>query len=350
LDYLAELVLLDDEPAARERLSRVLEAAGRIEGSLRDKTSVGVSKALFADAGRREEWASALAVVARAFGVAAPARCALAFGADDFRFAVVAVGPDGAVTGRYEPDLVQPAEWMAPEPMRRQLSGCDEVSVLALPPWLGIGPVLDVQTPWHYVLGPPRLPVAGRHRQVVIADPTPPPSAGLAPLVPRTWPAPSAGLDELITGPAATPERVLVAISDATLVEIHSHTTWLSRLDAPVLALSPGADGWTLGAARIRAANLTGAPVVVLADCGGGVAARFEHDAWGLPQAFRTAGARAVIASLVDVPDRDATAFFDAVTAEIARGSAPAAALARIRTEKIRADPSSWVRHVVVFQ
>jgi cellulose synthase operon protein C len=349
-DYLAELVELDDDPAARERLARLADVATGIEGALRDKTIVAVHAALFADAGRRAQWADALSVVARAFRVASPVRCALAFGADDFRFVTIAVGLDGTLAGRYEPDIPRPAEWVAPEPMRRQLAGCDDVAVLALPPWLGIGSVLGTQIPWHYVLGPALAPIAGRHRQVVIADPVPPASAGLAPLAPRAWPTASAEIDELITGPAATPERVLTAISDATLVEIHSHATWLDRLDAPVLALSPGADGWALGAARIRAAKLTGAPVVVLADCAGGAAARFEHEAWGLPLAFRTAGARAVIASLAEIPDREATVFFDAVTAEIARGTVPAVAVARARAEKIRADPTSWMRHVVVFQ
>jgi cellulose synthase operon protein C len=349
-DYLGALVVLDDDPGARGRLLGVAEVARGIEGSMRDKTIVAVEDALFADAGRRAQWEDALAVVARALGVAAPTRCALAFGADDFRFVVVAIGPDGTRVGHYDPDFARTGEWLAPEQMRLQLTGCEDVAVLALPPWLGIGPVLDVQTSWHYVLGPARPPILGRRRHVVIADPTPPPSAGLAPLAPRTWPASSAGPDELITGPAATPERVLAAISDATLVEIHSHATWLDRLDVPVLALSPGAEGWALEAARLRASKLTGAPVVVLADCAGGTAARFEHEAWGLPLAFRTAGARAVIASLAEIPDRDATAFFGAVVAEIARGSGPAAAVARLRAEKIRADPTSWVRHVMVFQ
>jgi hypothetical protein len=202
---------------------------------------------------------------------------------------------------------------------------------------------------WHYVLGPVLAPPAGGLHRVVVAAPVPPPEAGLAPLAPRIGPAAGA-TDELITGAAATPERVLAAIRDATLIEIHSHATWLDPLDAPVLALSPGANGWALRAAQIRSVRLTGAPVVVLADCAGGAAARFEHQAWGLPLAFRRAGARAVIASLAEIPDRDAGAFFDAVTAELARGASPAVAVARVRAEKMRGDPTSWMRDVVVFQ
>ncbi len=349
-DFLVEWLAIDGDPDARVRLARIGDAARGLEGSMREKMLLFVNGALFADAGRRGVWADALVVMAQTHGVALPQRCALAFGADDFRFAAVALGPDGSLTAHYEPDLVRTDEWLAPEPLRRALAGCDDVAVLALPPWLGIGPVLDAPTPWHYVLGPARPPAAGRRRHVVIADPVPPPSAGLAPLAQRIWPKPPAGPDELITGPAATPERVLTAISDATLVEIHSHATWLDRLDAPVLALSPGAGGWTLGAAKIRSTALTGAPVVVLADCAGGAAARFEHEAWGLPLAFRTAGASAVIASLAAIPDRAAASFFDVVTAELARGASPAAAVAHVRAEKMRGDPTSWVRHVVVFQ
>jgi cellulose synthase operon protein C len=348
LDYLTAWVALDDDPAARGQLASVAESARKIEGSMRDKTIAAVENALFADAGRRGAWSDALAVVARARGVEPPARCALAIGADDFRFTAIAVGADGALAGRYQADLVRTTEWSVPEPMRQQLVGCGDVAVLALSPWLGIGLAFDAQTPWHYVLGPPRSSVAGR-RHVVITEPATPPEARLAPLAPRTWPS-SDGPDELITGPAATPERVLTAISDATLVEIHSHATWLDRLDAPVLALAPGENGWTLGAAKIRTARLTGAPVVVLADCAGGATARFEHEAWGLPLALRVAGARAVIAPLTAIPDRDATTFFDAVTAELAGGTAPAVAVARVRAEKMRGDPTSWMIHVVVFQ
>jgi tetratricopeptide (TPR) repeat protein len=349
-DFLVEWIALDQDPAARERLARLDDAARGLEGSMREKMILYLDGALLADAGRRGVWADVLAIAARARGVAPPRRCALAIGADDFRFAAVGVGPDGALTGLYEPDLVRPHEWLAPERMRRALAGCDDVAVLALPPWLGIRLLLDAQTPWHYVLGPARPPTAGRRRHVVIADPASPPSAGLARFVPRNWPPSPTGPDELITGPEATPERVLAAISDATLVEIHGHAIELDPLDAPVLALSPGADGWMLDAARIRDAVLTGAPVVVLADCAGGASARFEHQAWGLPLAFRTAGASAVIASFAAIPDRDAAGFFDAVIAELAGGASPAAAVARVRAEKMRVDPTSWVRHVVVFQ
>ena len=117
-----------------------------------------------------------------------------------------------------------------------------------------------------------------------------------------------------------------------------------------MLALSPGVDDWTLGAEKIRATKLTGAPVVVLVDCEGGAAARYEHEAWGLPLAFRTAGASAVIASLSAIPARDATVFFDAVVAELVRGTRPAAAVARVRAEKMRGDLTSWMQNVVVFQ
>jgi len=65
---------------------------------------------------------------------------------------------------------------------------------------------------------------------------------------------------------------------------------------------------------------------------------------------FRAAGASAVIASLADIPDREAAEFFDAVISQIAAGTSPAKAVARVRAEKMKGDPTSWMQHVVVFQ
>jgi hypothetical protein len=72
---------------------------------------------------------------------------------------------------------------------------------------------------------------------------------------------------------------------------------------------------------------------------------------WLAPDAMgqRLAGCcRARAATVARISD--AAVFVDSVTTELARGSAPALAVARVRAEKIRADPTSWVRHVVVFQ
>jgi hypothetical protein len=350
LDFLVEWLALDDDLGARDRLARLAAITHPLEGAERAKIELYIDGARFAEAARRGAWTDALAIVARARGVPPPSRCALGFGADDFRFAVIAVGPDGAITGRYNPDLGRADQWLAPEAMRRTLADCDEVAVLSLPPWLGIGPVLDASTAWRYVLGPPAPSAVGRARHVVITDPVPPSSAGLAPLVSRTWPLPPAGPDALIRGAAATPEHVLAQITNATLIEIRSHAISPDPLDAPVLALSPGARSWTLDAGQISKSTLKSAPVVVLADCSGGVAARIEHQTWGLPLAFRTAGASAVIASLSPIPDRDAATFFDAVVAELKQGVSPASAVARVRAEKVRRVPTSWVRNVVVFQ
>jgi hypothetical protein len=347
LDYLAAWIDLDSDPTARERLAAAAESSRRIEGSMREKTLAAIDNALFADAGRQAAWSEALAVVSRAHGVAPPSHCALAFGADDTRFVAFAVAADGTVTGDYQPDVAHGDEWLAPRRLQDKLTGCDEVAVLSLSPWLGIGPVLDAAKPWHYVLGPAPSAGSGHHR-VIVANPAIPPEAELAPLALRAGPEPGP-LDEVITGAAATPERVLAAIADATLVEIHSHGT-LERLGSPAIALAPGAGGWKLGVEQIRAVRLTGAPVVVLADCAGGVAAKFEHEAEGLPLAFRAAGARAVIASLADIPDREAGRFFDDVISQISTGASPAKAVARVRAEKVQRDPTSWMRHVVVFQ
>lgn len=74
------------------------------------------------------------------------------------------------------------------------------------------------------------------------------------------------------------------------------------------------------------------------------------HTSWGLPAAFLTAGARSVIGALTLIPDADATSFFAGVVADIERGDAVTVAVARHRATALQRDPTSWVRHVVVFE
>jgi hypothetical protein len=217
-------------------------------------------------------------------------------------------------------------------------------------PWFGIGPLLDASLAWRFVAGapvamPPAGTAAGRH--VVIADPRPPAALGLAPL------APLAGLPAtalVLRGADATPAAARAAIATASLVELHAHAVTGASSDTPVLALSAGADGWELTAEQIRELRLTAAPVVLLADCSGGLRADYEHVGWGLPPAFRAAGARAVIASLAPIPDREGAEVFAELRAAVQDGAPAAVAVARVRAAKLAADPTSWVRHLVVFE
>ncbi|MDQ3263102.1 MAG: CHAT domain-containing protein, partial [Myxococcota bacterium] len=116
------------------------------------------------------------------------------------------------------------------------------------------------------------------------------------------------------------------------------------------LVLSPDPQGrFALTAEAIRGVQLAGAPTVVLAACDSGQVAAYLHQAWGLPQAFREAGARAVFAARGALPDASSAAFFDGVLRRIRAGVAPARAL---RDERVgwldRGD--DWVTDVVLFE
>ena len=124
----------------------------------------------------------------------------------------------------------------------------------------------------------------------------------------------------------------------------------LAVADASFLALSPGADGtWSLTAGAVRKARLRAAPVVVLAACRAAVVAPFQHARWSLPDAFLAAGARAVIAPAVDIPDAEAGPFFDQIRARILGGEAPAVAVAAVRAAAV-ARGQAWAASVVVFE
>ena len=65
--------------------------------------------------------------------------------------------------------------------------------------------------------------------------------------------------------------------------------------------------------------------------------------------AFLTAGARAVIAADVDLPDREAAALFVRLRQRLAKGEAPAAALAAERSAAVAAG-QTWAAHLMVFE
>jgi hypothetical protein len=62
------------------------------------------------------------------------------------------------------------------------------------------------------------------------------------------------------------------------------------------------------------------------------------------------AGARAVFAPAVPIPDREAEAFFAALRARLEAGATPAAALAAEREAWLARDPRSWTQDVLLFE
>ncbi|WP_338089123.1 CHAT domain-containing protein [Nannocystis pusilla] len=183
--------------------------------------------------------------------------------------------------------------------------------------------------------------------RLVVADASTPPALGLPRLSP--WTGASDATTRLLSGPEATPTRVLQALPAAGEIEFHVHgLVDLAVSDASFLALTPEADGrHTLTAGQIRGVALPARPVVILGACHAGQVAPYLHEAWSLPSAFLEAGARVVIASPAPVEDREAGPFFDAVRARIRRGASPAVA---VRDERLLRGGADWAAHVLVFE
>jgi len=97
----------------------------------------------------------------------------------------------------------------------------------------------------------------------------------------------------------------------------------------------------------VRAAHFANAPLVVLAACRAASVAPYLRMRWSLPDAFVTAGASAVIAADIAIPNGDARRVFDELHRRIAAGEAPARALAAIRAVE---PVGSWARHLVMFR
>jgi CHAT domain-containing protein len=154
-----------------------------------------------------------------------------------------------------------------------------------------------------------------------------------------------------ITGPIATPSRVLAELATATYAELHAHgVANLAEPGTSFLALSPDRDGtWQLTAAAVAGAKLAAHPVIVLGACRAASTTPRWDARWSLPDAFLTAGARAVIAADVDLPDREAAALFARLRARLAKGQAPAAAVAAERSGAIAAG-QAWAAHLMVFE
>jgi CHAT domain-containing protein len=156
-----------------------------------------------------------------------------------------------------------------------------------------------------------------------------------------------------LSGPQATPARVLTAIRDATEVHFHTHALVdLGISDASHLVLSAGADGrYALTTEAIRSAELRAHAIIILGACRSAQGARYQHAPWSLPHAFLSVGARAVLAAATEIPDAESWPFFTRVLQRIRTGADPAAALRDERTATLASHPSmTWVADVLLFE
>lgn len=352
----ARLLLGRDREAALALLRPAL-APARTEGDADAKKARTFAYQMLAvDAGRRGDFGAAVDALAAEAGAAPAERCAVGVALDDNRTVVAARTADGRALGHYDPARRRPevdAAQLVPATVRAALVGCAEVSVYALAPLHGQPGLLPPELAWSYRMGRAEaaLPSALPPRRLVVSDVLPPPSLALPPLLP--WRATSAAAPTVwLAGAAATPARTVTELGDATEIEFNAHGLIdLDLSDTWLLALSPDADGrFALTAAELQRQRLRGHPLVVLAACYAGRAAPYLHEPWSLPMALIDAGARAVFASAAAIPDASAGPFFDGVMTRVHAGQSPSTALRDERLARLREDPGSWTRQVLLFQ
>jgi hypothetical protein len=356
-----QFTLEQDRLAGRELLRGAIRQAEALPGDVdARKTRMGAYTVLVGDAGRGGNAAEVLALTGAALRVEVPGRCVLAVAVDYERSVVAVRGRDGELLGHFDAGRTAPlgkdASGLVPARVLAALHGCEHVDVLALPPVHGLTGLLPADLAWSYRVGRPLGPApvgrraAGPH--LVVTGVEAPASLGLprlSPLMASTVPDPQR---VELKGLQATPSRVLEAMVTATEVELHAHGAFSPEMsDASLVVLSPEPDGrYALAAAQVRATRLEGAPLVLLATCGAARATPFLHESFSLPVAFIEAGAAAVLASTVDIPDT-AGRFFEAVRERIRAGALPSAALRDARRQWLAADPAAgWVLGVLLFE
>lgn len=360
LTHIEGRAVIEREPEAGRALLRQAISEGNrlgVQDPVAWKARAYSYSSLILDAGKAKDWAGALALFAEESGAAVPQRCELAVEVHDERTLVAARGPAGELLGHQAGDR-RAADFdvakLVPQDVVSALKPCEHVRVLARFPVHGQAGLLPPDVAWSYHTGAERAaPAVAAARPLVVHDVEAPASLNLPRL--RSWElaggAPSPRRVEL-TGVAATPSRLLAELADATEVEIHAHgLVNLGVSDASLLVLAPEQDGrYALTAGEVRRQKLKGAPVVVLGACRAATTAPYLHAPWSLPVAFTEAGARAVIASPIDIPDAEAGPFFERVMERIRSGTPAAVALRDERLRVLSAQPESWVKTVIVFE
>jgi hypothetical protein len=347
-DVGAARLLIDRDPpigaAAAETALQALPADDPAAAGIR----AWAFSALVDDGARRNAWAEVLADAGSELGVTLPGTCVVVASVDDDRVVVATLDAGGAAHGSLRRVVVaeQAKTDLVPDELERGLSGCAAIAVVARPPLEGRPDLLAIDLPWYFVggAGPANAGTPPAAKDVlIVTDP--------ATTSPRLGPASVPGA-RVVTGAEATPSRVLAALGGATYVELHVHgVVDLDVADASHLVLAPDADGTSVLTARdVRAATLRGAPVVVLAACRASETAPHLQVRWSLPDAFVAAGARAVIAADVDLPDDEAAAFFTTLRQRLDGGESPAKALAAARAQASGGKRDHWAAHVMLFQ
>ncbi|RKG79221.1 CHAT domain-containing protein [Corallococcus terminator] len=364
--YLEGRFFLDQDRTRGEALLKttIAEADALPRGDALARESWALShSSLAVDAGRAGEFPKVVTLMAAQLGTPVPTRCALAASVHAERAVLVALGPKGEALGHYDAARKEPfaradSSRLVPEALRKTLSGCDRVDVLAWAPVFGRTDLLPADIAWSFRLGraqgPRPSPGASASRRLVVAG-VDAPSLLQLPRLPAWTPdaEPGAAPPDVLSGSDATPSRVLARMADATEIEIHAHgITDPSISGASLVVLSPEVNGrYALTADVVREQRLTGSPTVFLAACSAGRTTALQStEPFSLPAAFIDSGARAVLASTVDIPDA-AGRFFDGVRRRIHAGTPAAVALRDERQAWLARDArAAWTRSVLLVE
>ncbi|HVE83671.1 MAG TPA: CHAT domain-containing protein, partial [Myxococcales bacterium] len=357
MDHIEGRALIDSDGAAGAALLRKsIDAAAKLPtDGMAQKVRTFSYRELKLDAGRRGAHGEVFRLLHEEGAAPESPACAVAVEAHDDRLEIAARNAQGVVTGVYRKQPVVPdARTLLPEEIKKALAGCQAVKAFASPPVHGQAGLFPDGVAWSYA-GPsaqaaPVGPDALAGRELVVHGVEGPAELKLPRLA--AWADVAQPGATTLAGGEATPQRVLAELADAGLVELHTHgLVDLGVSDASLLVLSPDASGrWALTAQDIRNQPLKGHPVVLLAACRAARVAPFFHQPWSLPRAFTDAGARAVIAAPVDLPDDEARQFFRGVVERLRRGSTAPVALRDERAQWLSQGRGDWVRQVLVFE
>lgn len=336
---------------------REAEAAGPQDEDSRHARTYSYTS-LILDHAKVRDFDSALRLFGEELRGEVPRRCVLALTVDSERSLVVARGTDGVTHGYYEGARTQrvntdPPDFVPPAALE-VLKTCEKVEVLARPPLQGLSRLLPPSFAWSYRTQlATRQPPPGKPIHLVIKSVEYDRKRKLQQLY---W-KPEFGPDEeprLLEGALATPARVLHEMEDATEIDLvtHGQLSPVSDASSLILAKENEAAGTDeLRARQLRQAKLRGAPLVVIAACHGGHAAPVLHEPVSLPHSLIEAGARAVLAATIRIPDQGASDFFNALRARMRQGEEPAEAL---RNERLawhqRSPTDTWVDSILLFE
>jgi len=357
-DHIEGRYFLEVQPQMGEallrRTIRDVESAPNDVAAIKARTYSYTS--LILDEGKRGRFEHAFGLFFEELGMPhAPQRCVLAVTVDDERTLAIVRDADGEVRGEYDnrrKSQLKDAAGLVSAALVSALRGCKSVDVVARTPLQGMPGMLPPDLAWGYLTGVVREGPALSPKRLVVTSARPPKELGLAPLVPYLLP-PDSPPAELLQEDEATPKRVLEDMTTATEIEVHGHGVMDGAIsDAAYVALSPDREGrFALTATDVRKANLKGRPVVVVIACQTSRAAPYLHEALSLPVAFIQAGSRVVFAAASNIPNDEASRFFEPLLGRLRGGQKPAVALKEARAAwKASGGRSEWVDDVLLFR